>query len=120
MMFTIIYLLIATVFALPDKILLPAGPGYIGILLPEEKGLTKRLDAVLIDPRTGELWVEHSDDIFQTRVYRGNHWELSERAEYKYKGEELVSATDVWNVSIQYQYRKVIELRNWWIRPDKF
>ena len=105
-MFTLIYLLISTASALPDKILLPTGPGYIGILLPEEKGVTKRLDAVLIEPRTGELWVEHSDDTFQTRVYRGNHWELSERAEYEYKGEELISATDIWNVSIQYQYKK--------------
>ena len=99
-------LLTTLAFALPEPIILPSGPGYLGILVPKKQGDTDRFDAVLIEPRTGKLWLEHSDDNQESRIYRGEQWELSDRAAYEYKDNQLSGVTDIWGIKVQYEYKK--------------
>ena len=84
-------------------LLSPAGVDYLGWLTPKECDLNARCDVVVVDPRTGRLYLEQSDDLVGTRVYDDRSWGLS-HVEYEVRESLVESVKDFWAVSISYQY----------------
>ena len=85
-------------------LLSPAGVDYLGWLTPNQCALNARCDVVVVDPRTGQLYLEQSDDLVGTRVYHDRTWGLSHRVEYELQESLVQSVQDFWTVSISYKY----------------
>ena len=60
-------------------LLSPVGVDYLGWLTPNQCALNARCDVVVVDPKTGKLYLEQSDDLIGTRVYNDRTWGLSHR-----------------------------------------
>ena len=86
-------------------LLSPAGIDYLGWLTPKGCSPNERCDVVVVDPRTGKLYLEQSDDLVGTRVYNDRTWGLSHRVEYELRESLVQSVQDFWTVSIAYQYQ---------------
>ena len=59
-----------------------------------ECGINERCDVVVVDPRTGKLYLEQSDDLVGTRVYNDRTWGLSHRVEYELQESLVQSVQD--------------------------
>ena len=95
-------------------LLKPDGVGFLGWLSPNQCQKERRCDIIIVDPLTGQLYVEQSDDAIGTRVYSSRAWELSQRIPYE-SHEGLVDKTeDAWGMEVTYAYddRDLIEI-NW-------
>lgn len=85
-------------------VLSPVGIDYLGWLTPKQCRLNKRCDVAVVDPRTGKLYLEQSDDLVGTRVFSDRTWELSHRVEYELQESLVQTVQDFWTVSISYEY----------------
>ena len=102
---------IAVSWGLPQPLLTPKGPTFLGVILPHEHDGSKdhcgsifRCDAVLVDYQTGFLWVEQSDAPNAKRIYANGQWTVSGVIEGEYQDNRLQSITDNWGMTLQYQY----------------
>jgi|GEM_PF-4746479 len=85
-------------------LLSPQGVDYLGWLTPKECVELLRCDVVVVDPRTGKLYVEQSDDPNGSRIYHEGVWGLSHRVEYEMEESLIQSVTDHWKMSLTYHY----------------
>ena len=94
-------------------LLSPAGVDYLGWLTPTECDRNARCDVLVVDPNTGRLYLEQSDDLVGTRVYNDRKWGLSHRVEYEVRESLIESVKDFWAVSISYQYegRNLVQVK---------
>ncbi len=94
----------ATQSTVAPFLLSPKGIDYLGWLTPERCKIRGRCDVVLVNPRTGRLFVQQSDDDAGVRVYQDGIWHLSHRIEYKLTEGLVHGVTDYWGTSIEYRY----------------
>jgi hypothetical protein len=85
-------------------LLSPQGVDYLGWLTPKECVEQLRCDVVVVDPRTGRLYVEQSDDLNGSRIYHDGIWGLSHRIEYEMEESLVQAVTDHWTMSLTYEY----------------
>lgn len=105
--------------ALPEKILVPTGPSYLGVLTPEH--CERRCDVVVVDPWTGALVVEHVADIRKPNQdiwrYTDKEWIHLQQTEDSLRSDlekYPESITDAWGVVIRYEYTKKLLTKIQW------
>ena len=82
----------------------PVGMDHLGWLTPDQCSVNERCDVVVVDPLSGRLYLEQSDDLMGTRVYSDRSWGLSHRIEYEIKENLVHTVEDFWSTSISYRY----------------
>ena len=115
----VLYFFINIAFALPDKILVPTGPSYLGVLTPENCEI--RCDVVVVDPWTGSLVVEHIADIRNPNQdvwrYTDREWTHIQQTENSLRSDlerYPDSITDAWGAIIRYEYTKKMLTKIQW------
>ncbi len=89
---------------LPPFILTANGLDYLGWMTPQDCQVNQRCDVVVVDPKTGRLFVEQRDDPFGTRVYTERTWGLSHRVDYLMREALVESVRDHWDMEVSYTY----------------
>ncbi len=85
-------------------LLSPKGVDYLGWLTPDRCTTRGRCDVVIVNPQTGRLFVQQSDDDSGVRVYHERTWQLSNRVEYDLVEGLVHGVTDYWGTSLAYRY----------------